>query len=220
MEKYQDLEVHFKNNIGKDNIIQILTNQITSGGWKVRSDMSSRVQKNMIFPSADEKDIFCVESPKFKFEKQNIDGIIWMWINNNSLEVFNIISYSLSQLSCAQYNRILLRFEEKILKPIQVENGFKIIKTSQQYDIKDYIGEEGFRLLTLFSENANKSTGHSHPMDFSRWCEFIFYVHRNNCKLNPTEFQIWLKENGWDEDKSIELANDFEYSLELLSKYV
>lgn len=219
MEKYQDLKIMFHEKIETNTIIQLFNEQAKKGKWKVRSDMSELAMKNMLLDSKDKKSIMCIESPKFKLEGKDIDGIVWMWVSNDSLEVFNIISNTLSHLSCAQYNRILLRFEEKIVNPLGKEHKFTIVKSKAVFDIKDYIGEDGFNLLSLFSNYSNKSTGHSHPMDFARWCDFIFYVQKNKCQLSSIDFQNWLIENGWNEEMSQKLAIDYEYSLDLLNRY-
>ena len=73
--------------------------------------------------------------------------------------------------------------------------------------------------MNTFSSNANKTTGHSHPSDLDRWCEFVCSIHRKKIKIDPDLLEEWLIENQWSSEVAIRLVIDFEYSINLLKYY-
>jgi hypothetical protein len=83
-----------------------------------------------------------------------------------------------------------------------------------------FLTETAARLLHAFSLMANKSTGAAHPRDRQRWNEFVVAAHRDGCDVGASDLQQLLIENeGWSEEKAVELSLLFEHEISLLNVY-
>lgn len=215
MEKYQDFKVVLPPDEW-NSFRQELIREIDLNNWTRRDDLAERGNKGMSYVG---KELLCVETPELKFNNEKLKGVIWMWLGDSQLEVFNIIPLIGNYLICAQYNFILSMFRQSIIDKMAPNYNLMIEMSKPYLDMEDVIGTEGLRLLITFSRTSNRSTGHSHPMDFAKWCNFIFYVFKNKKHLAVDDFMHWLIEDGWMEDKANELSLDYEYSIEMLERY-
>ncbi len=215
MEKYQDFKVVLPPEEW-DFFQREFKKVINCNYWKRRDDLVERGSKGMSYEG---KELMCVETPEMEFNNEKLKGVIWMWLGDSQLEVFNIIPLIGNYLTCAQYNFILSMFRQSIIDQMAGNFNLKVEMSKPYLDMEDVIGKKGLGLLITFSRTSNRSTGHSHPMDFAKWCDFIFYVFKNKKHLAVDDFMHWLIEDGWMEDKANELSLDYEYSIEMLERY-
>jgi hypothetical protein len=166
------------------------------------------------------------DSNRFCFEFKGTENIpsarlILVEKDNGGLFISNIVPLSKNKLSYDEYNEILIKFFEIVLfvlKTTDMENT-KAEITKSNIELDDLISDESKNLFISFSNNANKSTGNSHPQDKKRWFDFILSIYIKKEKLEPEELEKFLIEDEWSEDSAINLAIDFEYSLALLAYY-
>ncbi|CAM5784036.1 hypothetical protein [Rhizobacter fulvus] len=158
------------------------------------------------------------------FTREPFDGIagssLMLWQVEDGYRVSNIVPNKSGELGVKRYNIILRDFVERIARPAAAEAGFKVDLTSEFQTLEAWVGDEVATKLRRFSSAANKSTGASHPMDQSRWFEFIIEAHKRSVRLDPDRLVRWLIEvERWPQDIAIELAMEYETSRALLEKY-
>lgn len=142
-----------------------------------------------------------------------------LWPEDNGFSVPNIVPTASSELTIAEYNRLLSDFADRVARPVARQFGYTVSLTSAAQDLEDWTSEEAAAALRRFSAAANKSTGASHPMDERRWFDFIIAVHRSGKDMGTDRLNRWLHEvEGWDEDTAHDLAGEFERSLALLKR--
>lgn len=215
MEKYQDYIVSV-NPSQWDEFKAEFRKVIAANYWKLREDLMER--SKMIASMAD-KDLFCIETPEIEYSKTKLKGVIWMWMFNCQMEIFNVIPLSGNHLNCEEYNHIIACFNESVIKPMSCNFNLNIQISKPYLDVEDIIGKLAFAKLQNFSDCANKSTGHSHPLDEKRWFDFILSVLNEKKHLSTDDLTSWLIENGWFEEMAHKLSIDFEYSMRLLEYY-
>lgn len=216
MKLYQDFKIILQDNL-VDFVNQLLEKIKSSNKWYI----NEKLQKERVDNLGGWKDyIHCVTVSRLKYESEYLDVNVWLAKKDNEFEIVNITPNSYSSLSPEQYNFIIFNFENDIIKPLKDSFKFEVIKSKEELCIVDYLGKEGEQALLLFSNFANKSTGHSHPLDFDRWCDFIFKAHRisGDKRLPVGYLEGWLLENGWPIDKAEELSLDYSYSMRLLDE--
>lgn len=216
MDKYQDFKVNVKRSEW-DSFKKEFHKIVDCDYWKRRDDFISRINDT----EYDDKDIVCIETPKIAYNDKTLHAVMWMWLknSNSSLEIFNIVPLIGNHLECEEYNHILEQFRLSIIAPMSQNFHLQVVVSKPYLDMEGILGDEGFKLLQMFSAGANKSTGNTHPCDFARWCDFVFYVHREDISLSTTDLENWLMENGWWEEKASELALEYEYTLNVLERY-
>lgn len=215
MDKYQDFKVTVQQDQW-DSFQKEFSKVIDSNQWKLRDDLKKRGEDSSLMSN---RDILCIESPKIPYEGGSLKAVLWMWMYDNGFEVFNIIPLIGNQLSCREYNHILEQFRQSIIDPMSGNFNLHVEVSKPYLDIVDTIGPVGLKKLEQFSRTSNRSTGHSHPMDFNKWCNFVFYLYDNRIDLSSDDLMHWLMEDGWTEEKAHELALDYEYSIDMLSHY-
>lgn len=215
METYQDLHILVPEK-NKDIFFKELQDEIQSSKWSIRQDLISNYKKNTF---TSEKRILCVESEKYDINNHLIQGLLWLWDYKGFFEVFNIIPVGKMQLEYDEYNYILNKFNTLFITKIAKKHDAKVTISKAEKLLIESIGKEAFGALKSFSNNANKSSGYSHPYDFERWCDFVFIIYRNDIEVSISELINWFEENGWDDEMANKLGLDFEYSIDLLKKY-
>lgn len=215
MEKYQDYKIYVEQSLW-NSFLNEFREIIQYNDWIIREDLIEK-SKNMI--SDYERSLFCIETPEIYYGNTKLKGVIWMWLSSGQMEIFNIIPLIGVNLSCEQYNYILSYFDDSIINQISKNFNPKIEISKPYLDMEDIIGNEAFRKLSFFSDMANKSTGHSHPLDSKRWFDFLVTVCRSKKHLSSDDLRVWFTENGWSESVAYELSLDFEYSINLLEFY-
>lgn len=215
MKTYQDLEIHLESS-DYLSFVNDLNKLVASSDWKVRQDFIDNYKKNSFSAN---KIITCIETPEITFSGKNIKGALWIWDFKGFLQVFNIIPLIGNTLDYDEYNFILNEFNKKFILELNKKYHAKINISKSDKLIIDTIGEDALKSLVAFSHGANKSTGNTHPLDFNRWCDFVFIIFRNKIDIGVSELIEWLEENGWSEDMAHKLGLEFEYSINLLEKY-
>lgn len=158
------------------------------------------------------------------FIREPFNGIgesaLMLWQEDDGYRVSNIVPKKSGELGIKRYNAILQDFVERVAKPAAADAGFVIDLTPEFQRLEAWVGDEVSTKLRRFSSAANKSTGASHPMDQTRWFEFIIAAHKRSVRLDPSRLARWLSEvDGWPQDTANELAMDYEFARDLLEKY-
>ena len=215
MDKYQDFKVTVQINQW-DSFKKEFSKVIACNYWKLRDDLKRRGEDSSLMSN---RDIMCVETPEIDYEGHVIKAVLWMWMYDHGFEVFNIIPLIGNHLNCREYNYLLEQFRQSIIVPMSQNFNLSVEVSKPYLDIVDTIGTEGLKKLEHFSRTSNRSAGHSHPMDFNKWCDFVFYVYDNRKELSSDDLMHWLIEDGWMEEKAHELSLDYDYSIDLLNHY-
>ncbi len=215
MERYKDLNLSIPHARYKEFILY-LRNKVVASNWELRDDLISST-----FGDTDKSTFICIESPELVFNDTQLKGVIWILINEEkcNLEIINIVPLINKHLEYKEYNYILDCFRDNFLLDLLHRFNASIKESKAYYDLKDELGEDVFKALLMFSDCANKSTGNTHPMDFDRWCDFIFLYHHSNRHLSADVLIGWFKEEGWDEEHAHDLAIEFEQETMMLEKY-
>jgi len=217
MEVFQDLKLKPNNPDSIDVLFERIRNKASKNGWIVKDDFIENYRKNL---GEQDKKVICLQSPKINSVDSEIEGYVWFGQWKSTIEVFNIVPVKTGILSYSDYNEILRQFYELFIKTEIVDLNFEIEYTKSNKSLEELAGQEVAKALKLFSLEANKTTGHSHPMDSERWKYFICLAHRVSNELGVEELVRWLKEEGdWTDDKAWELGLDYEYSMDLLKYY-
>ncbi|NQZ51857.1 MAG: hypothetical protein HRT95_17280 [Moritella sp.] len=143
-----------------------------------------------------------------------------LWLSEkdtNNLYVSNIVPIKSNQLTIDEYNKILKLFCDHILSKAQKKFDFKLDISKDNIELEDLLTDSSAKSLRAFSALANKSTGRSHPLDQKRWFEFIRLTFYSEVKISPELLEKYLIEDGWDQNTALDLACDYEYSIDLLS---
>lgn len=137
---------------------------------------------------------------------------------NGTLYVTNIVPTGPTNLTYDQYNLILQEFYERFVEPAKRGLSVRVELTADTVNIEDCLSEEAAKLLKFFSHTANRSI--LHPLDDDRWREFLIAAHRQPTELNSELLRRWLiEEEKWPEDRASDLAQQYDFALELLDAY-
>lgn len=149
-------------------------------------------------------------------------------IAKGELHVGNIVPIDKNELNVDEYNAVLLKFYDDVIKPYkECGTELSILEPSDDiFDPTSVITETAFKKLETFCLAANKSTGSSHPCDQERWFDFIcqtvddgkmfdsstlarFLQDETYWGKKPDDFIGVMGNYAWDEEHAYELA--FEY---------
>lgn len=152
------------------------------------------------------------------------DGVaacsVLLWAQNGGYRVVNIVPSSEGSLGIRGYNSILRDFVNDIVVPAAENGAFQVVLSDAFEPLDAMMGPDAARALIRFSQLANKSTGHTHPLDEKRWFNFLLLAHKSKKKLTSELLLRWLAEReGWPQDTASDLAIQYEYSMNLLSYY-
>ncbi|MDU0323828.1 hypothetical protein RWZ02_14215 [Clostridium butyricum] len=179
----------------------------------------------------------------FDYVGNSVDkGRVSIYIGNQTskeeLRVGNIIPIEKNELTVDEYNAILLKFYNDVIKPYK-ESGTDLSISQPSDDVFDptsVISKEALKKLEVFCSAANKSTGSSHPCDQERWFDFIcqtvddgrMFDYSNLCNFlqdetywgeKPDSFIGVMGKFAWDEEHASELALEYENLCEILTYY-
>ncbi|MFZ2999752.1 MAG: hypothetical protein WA071_05440 [Undibacterium umbellatum] len=132
---------------------------------------------------------------------------LWMAPSENGIIVSNIIPLDKRELAPDEYNEILQKFVEQ-----GVKGSFDFILTDPEILLTDVLSEVSSQKLIAFSSSANKSTGHSHPLDEKRWLAFVYSTVKQDEEIDFELLVSFLSEQGWDDESAQDLADDFSYA--------
>ncbi|MGH9614814.1 MAG: hypothetical protein ACRD4P_17250 [Bryobacteraceae bacterium] len=145
-----------------------------------------------------------------------------LWISSSDLSelrISNIVPTAISKLSYSQYNTIFNEFAERFAMPAAEHMGLTVTVSKPDLALDDLLPPDTFRALVDFSENANRMTLASHPMDRERWESFVTGAHRAHAPLDADTLSRWLIESGWPGKAAHELSMEYEQGRSLLEKY-
>lgn len=179
----------------------------------------------------------------FDYLGKSIDkGRVSIYIGNQTskeeLSVGNIIPLEKNELTVDEYNAILLKFYNDVIKPYK-ESGTDLSISQPSDDVFEptsVISKEALKKLEVFCSAANKSTGSSHPSDQERWFDFVcqtvddgrMFDYSNLCNFlqdenywgeKPDSFIGVMGKFAWDEEHASELALEYENLCEILTYY-
>ena len=133
---------------------------------------------------------------------------LWAAPSDGGIAVKNIIPIDKTELTPDEYNEILGLFVRDAI------NGhFKYEISKPDVKLTDLVSKATSEKFRVFSSCANKSNGRSHPLDETRWLDFIYSVARQSESIESDELQFFLREDGWDEQSAQNLTEDFSYGL-------
>lgn len=153
------------------------------------------------------------EFPKVRlilFANQNVSH----W----ELSIVNIvptIDSGCSSLTEKVYNQILQYFVDAVVEPVN-DNRYDVDTNSEEYTLQDLI-PHSWSVLETWVQACPLSR---HPLDQSRWMDFVVSLYRNKEHLPLSDFEAWLKsEYEWSDDDISYFSSRLEYGLELLEKF-
>lgn len=184
------------------------------------------------------KDYLFIAYSGKEVDKARISIYIGDILTENEINVGNIIPVEKNELTIDEYNSILTKFYEDVVKPYRKNNmDLEIVyQNNDSFEPTSVISEESLRKLKSFCNSANKSTGSSHPCDRERWFEFIcqtvddgkmfdsttlanFLQDENYWGKKPDGFIGVMGSYAWDEEHAYELASEYENLCEFLKYY-
>ncbi len=131
----------------------------------------------------------------------------------------NIVPKDVGELEQDGYNAIMSEFQTQFLEPASKGLDVQIITTPAERNIDNFMSPEIAQLLKRFSDAANKSSGGTHPLDESRFFEFIVQAHQENSLLNEGELKSLLVDDGWSEEYAFELSCNYRFGRDLLKHH-
>ena len=156
----------------------------------------------------------------------------------DELRVTNIVPLEKNQLSIDEYNNVLRKFYEDVIRPYEATHHDVSISqiTDDIFNPETVISEEALRKLTLFCNAANKSTGSTHPCDQERWYDFIcqtvddgrifdyatlaqFLQDEDYWGKKGSDFLGVMGHFAWDKANAEELASAYEDACSILQYY-
>lgn len=171
-------------------------------------------------------------------DKARISIYIGDIATEDEINVGNIIPLEKNELTIDEYNAILTKFYEDVIKPYEKINTDLEIKyqNNDNFEPTSVISEKALKKLELFCNSANKSTGSSHPCDRERWFDFICQTVDDGRIFDSTTLADFLQDESywgeksdefigvigkfaWDEEHAYELASEYEMLCEILQYY-
>ncbi|REG90250.1 hypothetical protein [Flavobacterium aquicola] len=145
---------------------------------------------------------------------------VWLVISDNLLYVANITPNKSGQLTYNQYNSIISKFCEEVVKSDTIKD-ISINLSKEDFTIEDFAGADTALKLKNWINSANLSTLNTNHYDFKRWCDFIFTSHLTKSQLTSSQFEKFLIEDVklYDEDLVSKIVQEYEYSLDILKEY-
>lgn len=223
MKSYQDLQLlqGFKEKEKLDFLRKI--KERLPKNWIYQKTLLDNYEKNSGLSA---KTLLVVLSPEIKSKKANI----WLRANENAIEVINIVPENSNELNYEEYNTILNEFLDKCILSIPGYENIPFEMSLDDISIQEILPPNVYQLLSQWEIGCNKDTGNTHPIDETRWMDFLIGLHKaynydfNYPKENFIEiFKRWLLEEKTEwrnrEDIAYKLIGDLEYGLDLLERY-
>jgi hypothetical protein len=185
----------------------------TQGWVPTRAIINGRVDGSMVDDAPKPVYCFAVEgddplAPSIYLTEQTPGTII----------VSNVVPRNKRSYSLNEYNSILKKFCDRIVRPCASKAGAEVELTDDHADLDRWLSESVARKLRAFSSTEYKSLGTSHPLDQERWLDFIVAAHREGSSLDASTLRRWLIEvEGWAPEIADQLAAEYEFGGELLA---
>lgn len=209
MKTYKDIYISFNNVENIKNYIDLITKNI-SAPWQRSLD---REKDASSFVS---EQVFCFE--RVADDINLACGLTIFHKDEKTLYIPNIVPRESGQFSVDEYNSLLTEFYQIYLYPYADANHINIEITNDTLSDEDILNKTVADSLRRFSVLANQSTGSSHPCDRKRWYEFIclaFDLSKSK-SINTELLQQILIEQGWGNDKALDLIIEYEFGTGLL----
>jgi hypothetical protein len=137
----------------------------------------------------------------------------------HGLRLANIVPRAHS-LDAGQHNAILVDFCTRIAEAAGRDIDVEVILSPDAYSLEDAFPPRVLRKLRRLADSANKSTYPGHPLDWTRWLEFLVTAHRCEANIDEGTFERLLKQDlGWEDYPAAELARDYRFALDVLRFY-
>ena len=108
----------------------------------------------------------------------------------------------------------------KVVEPARLELNASIEMTARSQSLTSYTSSDAVEALHLFSLNANKAIGNSHPSDYERWLDFLIADHHASGSQDTEFFKRWLVQiEEWPPDVADELVYDWWKGRDVLEYY-
>ncbi len=208
MKKFKDLYIHTNDESITELVSKVTKNVHSYWSRSYESEKNSRYFGEVAFSFKRVGDRVLPDAGVSIFKKEKN---IWY--------IPNVVPLRFGQLSYDEYNEIITDFYNTCLKPAASELEIHVEITSGMLNGEDIVGNDGLKLLNVFSSFANKSTGSSHPRDQERWFAFIVKTCSQEQYVNSSDLIRLLCEQGWDEDSAQKLAIEYEFARDLI-KYM
>jgi hypothetical protein len=210
MKIFRDLTV-FLNGVPLDKFADLMEPRL-HGPWGRNRDKEAEAKR------------FGISEPAFYFmlegdeERSPVALVMYLDSQDKSkLTVVNIVSSRKSELSIDEYNMILQRFIDEVLRPSIEGTAITLESNRDELEFAEIVPREILEKLRQFSVSANKSTGASHPLDQERWLDFVLASFRSGRAMSINHLERWLvEEGGWSEDWASDLTIQYEQALALL----
>lgn len=135
----------------------------------------------------------------------------------DSLKLTNILPRNISELGPARYNALLNDFLFKVVQPARKLVEIHVGIGDEFLSLQTLLGPRAASALEAFSHGANKATGSSHPLDRTRWFDFLLAVDQSPRRPDLEQILRWLIESeGWSEETALELIRECQFGLDLL----
>lgn len=164
------------------------------------------------------KPMYCyVYSPA---DEEQTAALWFAYRGDTELYVANIVPRVKTELSRTEYNQTLEKFYDVVAASALEGTGVEVEFTAGAASLDQWLSPDGLRLLKMFSDLANRSTGAGHPLDHKRWLRFVIQSHLENAELDASTLSRWLhEEERWSEDMALRLAEKYEEARDLLRAY-
>lgn len=209
MKTYKDVFISFNSIEDVKNYIEDITNSITVP-WQRSYD---REQDARSFVS---EDVYCFE--RNEDPRLPSCGLTIFFKDQRTLYIPNVVPKESGWLTVEEYNGLITEFYDIYLLPLSEKNNISITITNDDLQDEDILNKPVAECLRRFSTLANMSTGSSHPCDKKRWYEFIclaFDLSKTK-SINSDLLQKILIEQGWEEERALDLVIEYEFGLGLL----
>lgn len=205
MKDYQDLELILRDSSVN---LPLLLAEACSEPWSFEKDA-----QNISLPN--------IPSYRFTSSGDEESSAAWLVVVRKSKDVYYVPNLGPEKpgfFTRDEYNAVLNSFVENVVEKIPTSAGILSVRTSGTIDFSVILGENGMRLLSSFSESANRNS--LHPNDRDRLYEFISFVHREQIDLDESTFKRWLIEVGrWADIQASPIQSDYTVGRELLRIY-
>lgn len=192
-----------------DQVVEKIESLLTDG-WTRDRELERKVPNKVVFR--------CTESEQRRGAA--------VWLSSSAKGTRNVSNVTPSKetgrhsLSDQEYNEIVSEFYDRFVVPATAGTSVEPVLGKAARQLEDYLSPGTADLLRDFSDNANPSTGASHPSDEIRWHEFVIAAHREGAELSASTLRIWLMEHGeWDQEGADDLAVLYDYERDLLKQY-
>jgi hypothetical protein len=185
-----------------------------TSGWIRQPELEERMRKMRATGAG----AYCFTK---KFDPGLGEVAVWLQTRGpKELYVSSIIALNARRsLTLEQYNQVLEDFERSFIEPLT--SGLRSHVFNYQAlaapTLEDALSTDLIRRLRAFSATANKAV--PRPSDLHRWHIFIARTHLENAVIDPTLLSGWLQGDGWPENKSRWLVEQFEVGRAVLSVY-